>query len=273
MDALTFDELTDISLAADKGVADATAELAQLTVGDLGPFIEMVLRLEGWRLRLEDLPSFAACPLGVSFLRSRVGKAAFESGSTETIGVLKLDESSGSGNDLSFTGFGIRAKNAAVAAGAPPAAATSLIGAIQELRDNVVEHSGRTRSGIVAYVAASDRFEFCVADAGKGVLASLREHSAYASLTGSGEALRTALKDGESRFGPGTGRGYGFRELFRGMQKIPGTLHFKSGDHQLEHESSAPSLGEFRLSQCAELRGFLISAICLTSPRTSPRSS
>ena len=273
MDALTFDELTDISLAVEKGHSDAAQELAQLSVGDLGPFVEMVLRLEAWQLRLEDLPSLGDSTLGVCLSRSKVGKAAFESSSRENIGVLKLDESSGSGNDLSFTGFGICAKNAAVAAGAPPAAATSLIGAIQELRDNVVEHSGRPRSGIVAYVAASHRFEFCVADAGKGVLASLREHAAYASLTGSGEALRTALRDGESRFGPGTGRGYGFRELFRGMQKIPGTLHFKSGDHQLEHEGSAPSLGEFRLSQCAELRGFLISAICLTSPRTSPRSS
>lgn len=273
MDALTFDELTDISLAVDRQLGDPAHELAELTAGDLGPFVEMVLRLERWSLRLEDLPTFASSSLGTCFKQSRTSKAAFQSPTNGAIGVLKLHELSGSESDLTFTDFGIRAKRAAVAAGVPDAAATLLIGAIQELRDNVVEHSGRPRSGIVAYAASNGRFEFCVADAGKGVLASLQENPIYASLAGSAEALRTALTEGESRFGRGTGRGHGFGALFRGMLRIPGSLHFKSGDHQLEHDGASPTLGKLRLSHCADYGGFLISAICLTASAASPRAA
>ena len=68
--------------------------------------------------------------------------------------------------------------------------------ALGELQDNVFEHSGRPESGVVAYAASNGAFEFVVADAGRGVLASLRENPEFAGLADSGAALRVAVLTG-----------------------------------------------------------------------------
>lgn len=272
LDLLTFDHLTDIALAVVKRQASAELELSHLEVGDLGPFVEMWLRLQPWKLKLAQIPTMAESQLGFGLKQSQLHAApSLHDHAGATVGFLRLSSTSGQLPDIAFTQLGVRAKRAAVESGLPDLAAASLVGAMKELRDNVVEHSRRPHSGLIAFRATDDRFEFCVADAGKGVLASLRENPKYSGLADSGQALRVALTDGESRFGPGLDRGYGFHDLFRALQKIQGVVHFKSGDHSLEYNGLSPTVGELDLAQCADLTGFLVSVTCLTPGANSLR--
>lgn len=265
MDLLTFDHLTDIALAVQKGRVSADGELGRLMVGDLGPFVEMWLRLDAWKLKLSQLPTLAKSQFGLS-LEQSLSRAtpSLRDHADGAVGFLKLSATSGQPPDIEFTQLGLRAKRAATEVGIPDLAAASLVGAMKELRDNVVEHSRRPHSGLIAFRTTGGRFEFCVADAGKGVLASLRENPKYAALADSGQALRVALTDGESRFGSGSDRGYGFHDLFRALQKLQGVVHFESGDHRLAHNGLSPTVGELNLAQCADLTGFLVSVTCLT---------
>jgi anti-sigma regulatory factor (Ser/Thr protein kinase) len=92
------------------------------------------------------------------------------------------------------------------------------MGAFGELQDNVFEHSGRPESGVVAYAANNDAFEFVVADAGRGVLARLRENPEFSLLADSGAALRVAASDGASRHARSTGHGYGIGAAVSGAR-------------------------------------------------------
>ncbi len=155
------------------------------------------------------------------------------------------------------------AENAAVVVGLPRALVVGLIGAIGELQDNVFEHSGQPASGLLAYGVSSGTFEFVVADAGRGVLASLRENQEYAHLTDSGSALRVAISDGASRYARNTGHGYGVGQLFRALANHSAELRFRSGDHALRLWGHTPSLtGQVELTQKAWLSGLVVSVRC-----------
>jgi hypothetical protein len=67
-----------------------------------------------------------------------------------------------------------RLQDAAVQAGFTPQVAKGLTGAFLEMTDNVLIHSQNAGSGIAGYRWSRDCFEYVVADAGIGVLASLR---------------------------------------------------------------------------------------------------
>ena len=155
------------------------------------------------------------------------------------------------------------AENAAVAAGLARGLAAGLMGALGELLDNVFEHSGQPESSVVAYAASDGAFEFVVADAGRGVLASLRENTEFAGLSDSGTALRVAASDGVSRHARSTGRGYGIGQLFRALAHDAAELRFRSGDYALRLWGDAPSLtGQVELAQKAWLDGLTVSVRC-----------
>ena len=141
--------------------------------------------------------------------------------------------------------------------------AAGLMGALGELQDNVFEHSGRPVTGVVAYGAGNGAFEFVVADAGRGVLASLRENPEFAHLAEFGAALRVAASDGASRYARSTGHGYGIGQLFRALAHHTAGLRFRSGDHALRLWGDAPSLaGHVELAQKAWLDGLTITVRC-----------
>ena len=146
------------------------------------------------------------------------------------------------------------------------------MGALGELQDNIFEHSGRPATGLVAYGAGNGAFEFVVADAGRGVLASLRENPEFARLADSGVALRVAASDGASRYARSTGHGYGISQLFRALAHHSARLRFRSGDHALRVWGDAPSLaGHVELAQKAWLDGLTITIHC-TPGQARPRS-
>jgi hypothetical protein len=173
----------------------------------------------------------------------------------------RFDSSQGGADNPLWDQWAKHAENAAVAAGLPKALATGLMGALGELQDNVFEHSGRPESGLIAYGASNGAFEFVVSDAGRGVLASLRENPEFAHLADSGAALEQAASDGASRYARSTGHGYGIGQLFRALaHDAAAELRFRGGDHALRLWGDAPSLtGQVELAQKAWLDGLTIS--------------
>jgi hypothetical protein len=77
-----------------------------------------------------------------------------------------------------------------MASGLPKPLAAGIVGAMGELRDNLCCHSRRAETDIAAYAATAGAFEMVVADAGIGVLASLRECADYAQLEDPGARSR-----------------------------------------------------------------------------------
>lgn len=133
-----------------------------------------------------------------------------------------------------------------------------LCGALQELVDNIMEHSGAPQTGIVGFVGSSDAFEMAIGDSGMGMLTSIRTNPTFAYLTDSGSAMAIGLEDGRSRYGLDD-RGYGFGTLFRALNALNATLRFRSGDYALEVNGKSPSLRSARISQKATLQGFVVS--------------
>ena len=232
--------------------------------GKIGPLVELAIAIvtlpEAYRAIVVEPPLFHQITRAIA--EGAIGGA----GARERAGVFPLSrldaDIDGPGREV-WDQWAKHAENAAVAAGLPRGLAAGLMGALGELQDNVFEHSGRPESGIVAYAASDGAFEFVVADAGRGVLASLRENPEFAGLTDSGTALRVAVSDGASRHARSTGHGYGIGQLFRALAHDAAELRFRSGDHVLRLWGDAPSLtGQVELAQKAWLDGLTISVRC-----------
>ncbi|PPE73075.1 hypothetical protein C3942_14720 [Solimonas fluminis] len=140
--------------------------------------------------------------------------------------------------------------------------AQQLVGAIGELEDNIHLHSQAVDTGYVGYRAGNNEFEFVVADAGVGILNSLKSCPDYADLKDAGDALQFALQDGVSRYGRSAQRGCGFRPIFVGLANLMGMLRFRSGDHVLVIDGQSPDLAMARVQQRANLPGFVTSITC-----------
>lgn len=156
----------------------------------------------------------------------------------------------------------LHAENVAKANGVAAPLIASFIGALQEMQDNVYEHSDAVETGLVAYAVTDRSFEFVVSDRGIGVLGTLRQNPNYAHLPDAGAALEKAIKPGVSRFPTETGRGQGYVQLYRAMVTHRAELRFRSGDHALTLRPTADPLhAEQVLTHSAALHGLTISAI------------
>jgi hypothetical protein len=130
------------------------------------------------------------------------------------------------------------------------------------MESNIHEHSDRAASGILAFQARSSLFEFVAADAGVGILATLREAEEFSDLTDAGLAMHAALQEDVSRYGRGSGHGNGFRDLFQGLMHLNADLRFRSGDHALLINGPHADLKSARLAQKAPYLGFLAAVRC-----------
>jgi hypothetical protein len=181
-------------------------------------------------------------------------------GAGDAAGIFPLSQHDPEGADQSRCDqWFMRARNAAIESGIPRQLAAALCGAVIELQSNVYTHSGRSDTGIVAYGAMPGTIEFVVADAGKGVLASLRSNPRFDHIGNSGQALEAAATDGVSCLDE-PGRGVGISQLFRALTRDYGEIRFRSGDHSLILEGNGPSLtGRFEIAQKAHLQGLVVS--------------
>ncbi len=166
-------------------------------------------------------------------------------------------------DETAETDFYIRARRAAEFAGFQKAEAAQLVAAVVELYNNIIKHSRAVESAYVAFAAYENCFEFVVADAGIGVLRSLKSSSQYASLSDSGSALELALTEGVSRHDRVPDRGRGFRPIFVGLANVSQKLRFRSGDHAREMERLSDGSIPAVTRQKSELPGFFCSVRCV----------
>jgi hypothetical protein len=164
--------------------------------------------------------------------------------------------------DTHWVGFGLAAQKAAIAAGFHRKIAAQFVGAIGEMVSNIYEHSGAPGSGIAAFKAGSNAFEFVVTDSGVGVLESLHSCANYEGVSDHGTALRLALTDGVSRFGPDANRGHGFRPIFVGLANLNGFLRVRSGDHALVIDGQNIDMMFAKTAQKVWFKGFFVSVLC-----------
>lgn len=269
----TFEAADDLLWQATAGRLRQLPPLILARSGLIGPLVELAIG----RIAAPDAYRSVTIepPIFQQVNRALIDGAISGAGARDRAGVFPLSRFDASGVDNTlWDQWAKHAENAAVAAGLAKSLVGALMGAIGELQDNVFEHSGRPISGLVAYGAGRGTFEFVVADAGRGVLASLRENPEFAHLADSGAALRVAVSDGASRHARSTGHGYGVGQLFRALASHAAELRFRSGDHALRLWGNAPSLtGHVELAQKAWLDGLTITVRCALRGRGNGRDT
>jgi anti-sigma regulatory factor (Ser/Thr protein kinase) len=258
-----FAALDGLAFAAERGRLSGLAP-AQMVARDLGPVIELGQLAAGGLLPAPEQAAWLNLDGVGALYRALVGgKSQWVCPDGRRIGFLRTGRSPPA-SEAVWTGFGLAAQQGAVAAGFPKSIGAQLAAALGELYSNLYEHSDAPETGLIAFRAGLNRFEFVVADRGIGVRESLRSCGEYAALDDHGEALRLTLTDGVSRHGPGADRGHGFRPLFVGLANLNGGLRFRSGDHALVMNGRNPSLVSAQLAQKPLIPGFFISVVCET---------
>ena len=262
---LSFRAVDGLSFAATEGRLRSDG-MRSFTARQLGPMLEVlhlsatgILQPYPWRTMSASVAELVAALSGRDQFWSGQGNAE-ETGFIRTKRLSQL-------YDNRLTTLLMRAKRAGQRiSGLSAQVSGQLVGAMGELESNIHEHAESPVSGVVAYRAEADAFEFVVSDRGVGVLASLRRNTEYAGLVDSGVALRAALTEGVSRYGAGSERGFGFKPIFTGLMDLYGELRFRSGDHALMMNGVAPTVATARVSQKAPLRGFFASVRCHSRP-------
>jgi hypothetical protein len=258
---LTFAALDGIAFAAARGRL-GDHDLPQHVAAEIGPVVEMCqLARSGvlppplsapWLLLDGSDGLFRAAADGIDQWFGAQGRR---------LGLFRC-KAAGEPETNRWKAFGVEAHKAALASGFPARIVWRLMGAMGEIRDNLIEHSEAAATGVVVFRSLPESFEFAVSDCGIGTLASLKTNSDYAHLRDEGEALQCALGDGESRFGRAAGRGTGFSQLFKSLASLNASLRFRSGDHALSIEGVSPTLVEARVAVKPRAAGFMISVRC-----------
>jgi hypothetical protein len=249
---LTFEILDDLVLAHERSRAPAV----RLEPGpSLGALIELLRFCHEHPGGLE----YASAPEIDALKRSlETRKPVYLDG--ERIGFVPARRALHQGNDIHWDAFMVAMHKAMLAAGFQSLFGRGLVGAMDEMQNNIHDHSEAIDTGLIAYRVSSDRVEWVVADRGIGILTGLQS-GAFPSVTDSGEALKIALTDGRSRLGT-NGRGYGFRELFKALSARHGALRFRSDDQLLSITGVSPALSRARLQQRAYVSGFSVTVVC-----------
>ena len=252
-EALTFEVLDDLVLAHERGRTPAV----RLEPGPcLGSIVELLRFCEEHRGALTYGPSPETSAIDRAF---QTRKPIYLDG--ERAGFVTARRTAFRNGDTHWDAFMFALLKAMRAAGFPSLFSRGLVGALDEMQNNVHDHSDATDTGLIAYRVSPEKVEWTVADRGIGILSGLKT-GAFPSLNDSSEALKIALTDGRSRFGVGKGRGYGFRELFKALSARHGTLRFRSEDQVLTITGVSPSLSRARLQQRAQVSGFSVTVVC-----------
>lgn len=268
----TFAGADDLLWAAQTCQLGSLGPISVERSGRIGPIVEMLLASRASPASFSSV-RFSA-PFATLIQQALDERAITGSAFRARLGVFPMSqiEMSQAGGER-WNLWCARVEQAALAINFPKPFAAALVGATGELVDNAFRHSQAPESGIVAYAATSETLEIVVADAGVGVLASLREHPDYADLQDAGTALRQAIEDGNSRLGRNGGDGFGMGQMFRALVNHEGQLRFRSDDHALSVAGHSPSLqGQVELGHKARLSGLTVSVLCRAPGRPKRRA-
>ena len=143
-------------------------------------------------------------------------------------------------------------------------------GVLGEMGDNVVWHAfeneHRSSPALAAFYVADGVASFCVADAGKGYLKSLKRNPVWAGLQRDEEALDAVInKRATSRVDEKFGGG--FKDLFNSLLDFNGCVFLRSGNafFHLENAHDSKKLTS-RISH--HVAGASVTVI--VSPRSKP---
>ena len=161
--------------------------------------------------------------------------------------------------------FLIRFRQSAKGVGFSLDQAKGLAAAFGEMSENAVLHADSTSGVLIGYEATDGKTVCCIVDAGIGVLESLRTHSSYQHLDAHKDAIRTAIRRGESRFGPSTGSGSGFHQVFKSLVAMWGTLRFRSGEGCVAMDGRDFDSDRGEESYVVFRPGFQVTICCRTS--------
>jgi len=234
---LTVDVVEDLqhAIAGGKSVSDALANLKRTTLPGIMEY--GCLRHAVGPKVLPLLPeAVAQSRLGCALqavkwrLRSRntgVPKISLKSIDTQSEEFFVLEKQSDLQQD-DWKLFAARLTRSAEAVGFSYDQASLILAALIEMAENAVIHAECAEPRLVGYRVMTGIAQFCVADVGRGVLASLRSCLDYVDIAHDGPAIRKALQDGISRYGRGRG-GFGFHPIFKALTAQWGRLRFRSG--------------------------------------------
>lgn len=258
---LSFDVVDDLSGAFQRRRLRTRGAEPALLADHVGPLVELHLQLDDEGRKIAE--SWLAPGSSASFRSALRSQSELWIADNRASGLLRSTLSPGRGDDdPKRTLFLVAASSAAQGCGFPKAVALRLVAAMREMETNIHEHSGRPDSGLIAYRACSEAFEFVVADAGVGILATISEAPEFRQLSDHGRAMLFALRDRHSRYGSSSLRGMGFHDLFVGLASLNADLRFRSGDHALLISGNSPDLKSSQLAQKPYFQGFLAAVRC-----------
>lgn len=144
--------------------------------------------------------------------------------------------------------------------------ALEISAAMGEMADNAVLHSESTDGILIGYQAVENFAACIIADVGIGILKSLRSNQRYKHLRKHADAIETALRPGESKYGYGMG-GTGFSNVFKTMAEARGTMRFRSGEAFLAIDGQEEHTDEAIHHSVAFRPGFQVTICCRSSAR------
>lgn len=253
---LDFQTLDQISIARFAGVE---TKPGPLIVTELGPLLEWIW-LQRAGLALGALQIDGKWHQLITALESGIG--VWLDAQQPSLGFIRVRRKHTGTEETTWIKFLRNFEDAGVRAGLRRVRAKQLAGATGELEDNVHWHSEAASTGLVAFHAQRNTFEFVVMDCGIGVLTSLKNAPEFEHLLDHGEALRLAVAPGTSRFGTQSGRGMGFNDLFIGIANTGARLRFRSGDYLFELDGRGLESPNAFVAPRAHGRGFMIAIQC-----------
>jgi anti-sigma regulatory factor (Ser/Thr protein kinase) len=137
---------------------------------------------------------------------------------------------------------------------------TALEWSVNEITDNVLTHADSTTGGIVQVQTMDQGVWFCVADAGRGILNSMRE--GHPHLRNDAQAIGEAVKAGVTR-NPKVGQGNGLAGTLRISSLSGGEFHIRSHRGRLAVERTQART--FHCSETERLKGTMVAACIRTS--------
>lgn len=258
---LTFDVLDDVmSLSPSEQIGEITST----TIEQIGPLVEYIYR--NYENALHTIHVFDGTPVVRCFSEAiRLSNIQrfpnILSLDAQRIEFFKPPQYQNEFDDKRWLAFRRRMEDAARKSGLAIQFARGLVATAEEMVNNVIAHSEYPQSSVVGYRWSENEFEYVVADSGIGVLNSLSNNPRYSFLVDSGEAIEFAIRSGESRFGKGSGHGFGFDNLVINIANQNSQIRFRSGDHSLTLDGTSAQTHKI-IRQCSDTKGFLISVIC-----------
>lgn len=147
--------------------------------------------------------------------------------------------------------------------------AKGIAAALGEVADNATLHSNAPVGVLVGYQVIDGACVCCVADVGDGVHKSLTSHEAYRHVKTHKEAVRLALHNGVTRYGPGQG-GLGFYRVFKALAAMSGTLRFRSGEGIVTMDGTDFDADKGEEGFATFRPGLQVTICCRTSSRPDP---